>query len=95
MKATTRGMDRIVKLLAPLGALTLCSLAVAQTTFQCGSVGCVSVNPWDTSVITGINDLNVRGELFDVSFSTTAAKTPDRNWGSVLEDAPPSFGPLP
>jgi hypothetical protein len=62
----------MVKLLAALGALMFSSLAFAQTAFECGSVACVGVTPWDTTDITGINDLNVHGHLFDVSFTTTA-----------------------
>jgi hypothetical protein len=67
----------MVKLLAALGALSFSALVNAQAYFECGSAACgSSVTPWDIvgtpEVYTGINDLNVRGHLFDVSFSTTA-----------------------
>jgi hypothetical protein len=67
----------MVKLLAGLGALSFSALVNAQAYFECGSAACGSgVTPWDIAgtpeVYTGINDLNVRGDLFDVSFSTTA-----------------------
>jgi hypothetical protein len=76
---------QMVKLLAALGALSFSALVNAQAYFECGSTACGSgVTPFDIAayyaghpgsppeVYTGINDLNVRGELFDVSFSTTA-----------------------
>jgi hypothetical protein len=54
--------------------------AMAQTTFECGSVACPGANPWNLAVvyngatpteITGIDDLKVDGHLFDVSFTNT------------------------
>jgi hypothetical protein len=75
----------IVKLLAALGALSYSAVVNAQAHFECGSAACGSgVTPWDIAtayagnpvsppqVYTAIDDLNVRGEVFDVSFSTTA-----------------------
>jgi hypothetical protein len=71
----------MVKLFAVLGALMFSSLASAQATFECGSVACPGANPWNLAVvyagttaseITGINDLKVGGNLFDVSFTATA-----------------------
>jgi hypothetical protein len=63
---------RIIKPVAALAAFMFSSFALAQTSFECSGVACVGVTPWDTTEITGIDDLNVRGDLFDVSFTTTA-----------------------
>jgi hypothetical protein len=72
---------QIIKLLAALGALSFTALVNAQGYLECGTAACSpSVNPWSYAVagatgagaITGINDLNVGGDLFDVTFATTA-----------------------
>jgi hypothetical protein len=57
-----------VKLFAALGALTLSSLAVAQTHFECGTVSC---SVFGSQPITGIDNLVVDGKDFDLTFSTT------------------------
>jgi hypothetical protein len=62
----------MVKLLAALGALTFSSLGVAGTTFVCGSVAC---SAFGNMPITGINDLVVDGDHFNVAFSNTQDKT--------------------
>jgi hypothetical protein len=63
----------MVKLLAALGALSFSALVNAQAYLECGNAACgPSVQPWSTSLTTGINDLYVGGNLFDVSFTTTA-----------------------
>jgi hypothetical protein len=75
---------QMIKLVATLGALTFGSLTSAQTTFECGSVACPGANPFNlalvyagatASEITGIDDLNVGGHFFDVSFTATAPTT--------------------
>ncbi len=71
----------MAKLLVALAALSFSTLVDAQAYFECGSVACPGANPWNlavvyagatTSEITGINDLNVGGDFFDVSFTATA-----------------------
>ena len=71
----------MAKLLVALGALSFSALVNAQAYFECGTVACPGANPWNLAVvnagatgseITGINDLNVGGELFDVGFTATA-----------------------
>lgn len=64
-------MDR-VKLLAGLGALMLSSLALADTTFVCGTAAC---SAFGNGIITGIDGLVVDGDHFDVTFSTTQSTT--------------------
>jgi hypothetical protein len=62
----------MVKVLAALGALSFSALVHAQAYLECGTAACgPSVQPWDTAATTGINDLKVDGNLFDVSFTTT------------------------
>jgi hypothetical protein len=63
---------QLFKLAATLGALTLSTLGVAQTTFECGSVAC---SAFGNQPITGIDDLVVGGDHFDVTFSTTQDST--------------------
>jgi hypothetical protein len=58
----------MVKLSAALGALTLSSLAVAQTHFECGTVSC---SAFGNQAITGIDNLVVDGKDFDLTFSNT------------------------
>jgi hypothetical protein len=69
------------KLLVALGALSFSTLVNAQAYFECGTVACPGANPWNLALvydgttgseITGINDLNVGGHLFDVSFTASA-----------------------
>jgi len=43
-----------------------------QAYFECGAAACANAEVAAYGNATGINDLNVRGDLFDVSFSTTA-----------------------
>jgi len=56
-------------------------LADAQAYFECANIACPGANPFNLALagpsgdprqITGINDLNVRGSLFDVTFIATA-----------------------
>jgi hypothetical protein len=60
-----------------LGILLVSSMspAMAQTTFVCGNVAC---SPFATTGpgITGIDDLSVKGVLFDVAFKVDAISTP-------------------
>ena len=58
----------IVKLVAAIGALTVSSLAVAQTHFECGTVSC---SAFGNLPITGIDNIVVDGQHFNLSFSTT------------------------
>jgi hypothetical protein len=72
-----------LKILAALAALAFSSLVHGQAYFECGSAACIAgVAPWTVAVgiapaditdvdITGINDLNVGGDLFDVTFTST------------------------
>jgi hypothetical protein len=62
----------IVKHLAAIGALTLSSLAVAQTHFECGTVAC---SAFGSAPITAIDDVVVDGHYFDVTFSNTQGST--------------------
>ncbi len=70
------------------GSLAFSGLADAQAYFECGAAACgASVTPWSiaayyagkpdspTPLYTGIDDLNVRGDLFDVTFTTTAPRS--------------------
>lgn len=68
----------VVKLLAALGALAFSGLVNAQAYLVCGSVACGSHSPAVFGGATGINNLNVGGELFDVRFtgSTAPATSP-------------------
>jgi hypothetical protein len=59
------------RILAALSALTLSSVALAQTAFLCGSVAC----PTDQN-FTGIYDLVVGGDHFDVTFANTNQPPP-------------------
>ena len=59
----------IVKLLASIAALTLSSsLALADTHFECGTVAC---SAFGNLPITGIDNVLVGGDLFNVTFSNT------------------------
>jgi len=50
----------------------LSAMANAQAHFECGAIACSpEADPFGGGGITGIDDLNVRGHLFDVSFTTT------------------------
>jgi hypothetical protein len=59
----------MVKLLAALGALTLSSLALADTHFECGTVAYSAFGTGATAV-TAIDDV-VDGDHFNVTFSDT------------------------
>jgi hypothetical protein len=62
-----------VKLIAALGALTLSSLALADTThFECGAVAC---SAFGSQPITGIDNVVVDGDHFNVTFSNTQDTT--------------------
>jgi hypothetical protein len=63
---------QMVKLFAVVGALTLSSLALAGTHFECGTVSC---SAFGSGVITAIDDVVVRGDHFNVTFSNTQDKT--------------------
>ena len=65
----------MVKLLAALGALSFSTLANAQAHLECGSIACGSHSNAAYGGATGINDLNVGGDLFDVNFTATAPAT--------------------
>jgi len=58
----------MVKLCAALGALTLSSLALADTHFECGTIAC---SAFGNQPITGIDNVVVDGEYFNVAFSDT------------------------
>ncbi len=60
------------RLSCALGALTLGGLVHASAYLECGSVACsgASNNPFNVAV-TGVDDLNVGGRLYDVSFAST------------------------
>jgi hypothetical protein len=63
---------KMLRLCAAIGALSFSGLVSAQAYLECGTAACgPSVQPWSTNLTTGINDLNVGGDLFDVSFTTT------------------------
>jgi hypothetical protein len=62
----------IFKLLAALSALTFCNLALGQTTFVCGSVAC---SAFGNLPITGIDNLVVDGDHFNMAFSNTQDST--------------------
>jgi hypothetical protein len=62
----------MVKLVAALGALTLSSLALADTHFECGTVAC---SAFGNQPITGIDNLVVDGDNFNVIFSNTQDTT--------------------
>src|SRR5271156_4405475 len=67
----TDGRDcqmHMVKLCAALGALTLSSLALADTHFECGTIAC---SAFGNQPITGIDNVVVDGEYFNVAFSDT------------------------
>ena len=63
---------RMDKLLIALGALLLGGPALAATTFVCGTVAC---SAFGTQPITGIDDLVVDGDHFNVTFSTQQDST--------------------
>jgi hypothetical protein len=63
---------RMVKVLAALGALMSSSLGLASTTFVCGTVAC---SAFGSQPITGIDNLVVDGDHFDVTFSNTPETT--------------------
>jgi hypothetical protein len=74
------GMKRSFFVMAAL----ISGSAMAQPTFECGSVACPGANPWNLELvyggatpteITGIDDLKVDGHLFDVTFTNTAPTT--------------------
>jgi hypothetical protein len=63
-----------IKLLGALAALMFSGVGFAQATFECGNTACVGNDPleeWATGMITGINDLVVDGDAFDVTFTHT------------------------
>jgi hypothetical protein len=62
----------IVRLTAALGALSLSSLALADTHFECGTVAC---SAFGNQQVTGIDDLVVDGDHFNVTFSATQDTT--------------------
>jgi hypothetical protein len=62
----------MVKLIAAVGAITLSSLALADTHFECGTVAC---SAFGSGVITAIDDVVVRGDHFNVTFSNTQDTT--------------------
>jgi hypothetical protein len=63
----------IVKLLASIAALTLSSsLALADTHFECGTVAC---SAFGNLPITGIDNVVVDGDHFNVTFSNTQDST--------------------
>jgi len=57
-----------IKLLASIAALTLSSLALADTHFECGTVAC---SAFGNQLITGIDNVVVDGDHFNVTFSNT------------------------
>jgi hypothetical protein len=62
---------KMLKIGTAIGALAFSALVNAQAYFVCGSVACPSTrNAFNDP--TGINDLNIRGDIFDVTFTTTA-----------------------
>jgi hypothetical protein len=63
----------MVKLMAAFGALMFSSLGLAQTTFECGTVAC---SAFGNQPITGIDNLVVDGEHFDLTFSNTVQALP-------------------
>jgi hypothetical protein len=68
------GQMHMVKVLAALGVLTLSNLALAQTHFECGNVACTSNDPLEIvadGTATGINDIVVDGDAFNVTFTHT------------------------
>ena len=69
IEVTIRGFMK--KHWAALGLVLLTGTAVAQTTFMCGSSSC---NGYATG-ITGIDNLKVGGDSFDVTFSNTQSST--------------------
>jgi hypothetical protein len=75
MLRTTDGRDgqmHMVKLIAAVGALTLSSLALADTHFECGTIAC---SAFGSGVITAIDDVVVGSEHFNVTFSNTQDTT--------------------
>jgi hypothetical protein len=66
-------MRGIIRFLAAFAAFTVSAQGYAAN-FVCGNVAC---SPFTTSQpITGIDDLSVRGGLFDVTFSNTLTPSP-------------------
>jgi hypothetical protein len=68
------GQMHMVKVLAALGVLTLSNLALAQTHLECGNVACTSTDPVEIvtdGTATGINDIVVNGDAFNVTFTKT------------------------
>jgi hypothetical protein len=64
----------MVKVLAALGVLTLSNLALAQTHLECGNVACTGNDPVEevaAGTATGINDIVVDGDAFNVTFTHT------------------------
>jgi len=61
-----------IKLLGAVGALMFSSLASAQTTFVCGTVACTAF----TGTPTGIDDLVVDGNAYDLTFTHTLTPSP-------------------
>jgi hypothetical protein len=63
-----------VKLFAALGALSFSALVNAQAYLECGAAACApNINAvFFVGEVTGINDLRVGGDVFDVSFNSTA-----------------------
>jgi hypothetical protein len=66
------GQMHMVKLIAALGALTLSSLALADTHFECGTVAC---SAFGNQPITAIDNVVVDGDHFNVTFSNTQDTT--------------------
>jgi hypothetical protein len=62
----------ITKLLASIVALTLSSVALADTHFECGTVAC---SAFGNQLITGIDNVDVGGDYFNVAFSNTQSTT--------------------
>src|SRR6516164_3446143 len=62
----------MIKMLAPLVALALGNLALADTHFECGTVAC---SAFGSAVITAIDDVVVGGEHFNVTFSNLMQST--------------------
>lgn len=66
-----------------IALMVVAGSANSQAYFECGSVACpTNVPPWNIEIatgltgdITGINDINVGGDLFDVTFTSTAPAT--------------------
>jgi hypothetical protein len=70
-------MQRI-KLLGALVALTFSGVGFAQTTLECGNVACAGNDPSEElyGTATGIDNIVVDGNTFDVTFTHTLPSSP-------------------